>query len=445
MSDDALKFVVQVVNGDAVKDLTAQIDKQKKVISELNDAFLRGKLTDDQFGASALNAGQKIATATRSIRELETASSSSARGILQLGYAVDDLQYGFSSIVNNIPQVVMGLGGGAGIAGAVGIAVVAVNQLMKHWGELTSMLQAAWEGGSAERIRVLAERAEEAAKAFDKMAAAGTSAERGGAAAFGAAVQDAGTEKIRKALTDTLLATGGGAALGAFESEKARDARTRAAGFGGAATTGGVSEEDAKKAQYAATAKIAADLLGQAQQPGEAGRAARDRINRAIKANPGAFDEEFRAKFEASDPDKQREIEQRRLDAAGARNARKDEEKAKDKSDKLADVLNRAGQENQAFGENRLQKQRVQDLQDKRDLIMEQRGEAAKAVAAANKVQPTQILSGAKAALDMYQKAAGDQTMIAQQKRANDLLMRLDDKLRDVNAELRKQQRVTPA
>lgn len=62
-----------------------------------------------------------------------------AMGLLQLGQAVDDVQYGFRAIVNNIPGLVMAFGGGMGVAGAVGIAAVAVNQLINHWDTLTGL------------------------------------------------------------------------------------------------------------------------------------------------------------------------------------------------------------------------------------------------------------------------------------------------------------------
>lgn len=57
------------------------------------------------------------------------------RSILQAAYALDDLQYGFRAIVNNIPQLAMGLGG-PGVAGALGIAAVAASQLTTHWDAL---------------------------------------------------------------------------------------------------------------------------------------------------------------------------------------------------------------------------------------------------------------------------------------------------------------------
>lgn len=68
-----------------------------------------------------------------------SASSGASRGILQLSYAIDDLQYGFGAIVNNIPQIALGMGLGAGLTGVLGIAAVAASVLTKHWGELVDV------------------------------------------------------------------------------------------------------------------------------------------------------------------------------------------------------------------------------------------------------------------------------------------------------------------
>ena len=56
--------------------------------------------------------------------------SASGQGILQLAYAADDLQYGMRGIVNNIPILLTSLGAGAGLAGVVAIAAVAINVLL---------------------------------------------------------------------------------------------------------------------------------------------------------------------------------------------------------------------------------------------------------------------------------------------------------------------------
>ncbi len=88
-----------------------------------------------------------VRQATRAMRELEKATedvgkaSSQAAGkggvngtgVLQLAYLIDDLQYGVRGVMNNIPILAQSLGLGAGLAGAAGIAAVAIGTLLeKH-------------------------------------------------------------------------------------------------------------------------------------------------------------------------------------------------------------------------------------------------------------------------------------------------------------------------
>ncbi len=50
-------------------------------------------------------------------------------GFLAFSQAVEDAQYGVRGILNNIPQMVLGFGGGLGLAGALSLAAVAASQL----------------------------------------------------------------------------------------------------------------------------------------------------------------------------------------------------------------------------------------------------------------------------------------------------------------------------
>lgn len=52
---------------------------------------------------------------------------------LEASRAVEDLQYGLAGVVNNIPGLVMALGGGAGLTAAISLAAVGVNQLYKNF------------------------------------------------------------------------------------------------------------------------------------------------------------------------------------------------------------------------------------------------------------------------------------------------------------------------
>lgn len=101
-----------------------------------------------------------VSKATKELRDLNqqigsvgTASGQAAgskmaggQGLLTLAYAVDDLQYGMRGIMNNIPMLVQALGLGAGMAGAAGIAAVAIGQLTQRhpeWFEWTNKVKVA--------------------------------------------------------------------------------------------------------------------------------------------------------------------------------------------------------------------------------------------------------------------------------------------------------------
>jgi hypothetical protein len=71
-------------------------------------------------------------SATQAKKELGKASNNGAMGLLALSNAVQDVQYGFGGMVNNIPQIITGLGMGMGVAGAVQIAAVGIQFLLKN-------------------------------------------------------------------------------------------------------------------------------------------------------------------------------------------------------------------------------------------------------------------------------------------------------------------------
>ena len=138
---------------------------------------------------------------------------SAAMGLQMLGQTLDDLQYGFRSVVNNIPQIVAAFGGGAGLAGGVGIAAVALNQVISHLDELKATAE------MSPQLQQLISQIEDLAKAVDDVSKAAT----------GQGFQDLlagllGGGKIGKAMEALGL---GGAARAAG----AADARMQAAGL----------------------------------------------------------------------------------------------------------------------------------------------------------------------------------------------------------------------
>jgi len=63
-----------------------------------------------------------------------------SRGLMQLGYVVDDLQYGFKSIVNNIGPMALAFGASPGLAGAIQVAAVSAYQFTTQWDTLREAL-----------------------------------------------------------------------------------------------------------------------------------------------------------------------------------------------------------------------------------------------------------------------------------------------------------------
>lgn len=89
-------------------------------------------------------------------RDAAKAGSRAAQGLYQIGAAVDDIQYGFRGVLNNIPQVAMAFGS-AGLAGGIAIAVTAAYQLYMHMDELMNLLGKGTIKSAADQMKELAD------------------------------------------------------------------------------------------------------------------------------------------------------------------------------------------------------------------------------------------------------------------------------------------------
>lgn len=99
------------------------------------------KLKSTLDGKGVEEAKQQIDALNKSTEQLDKGSQQATRsvknmgqGALQAAYFFDDLQYGIRGIMNNIPGLVMGFGGGAGLAGAMSLAVLAGAKLYDWMG-----------------------------------------------------------------------------------------------------------------------------------------------------------------------------------------------------------------------------------------------------------------------------------------------------------------------
>lgn len=100
------------------------------------------KLKSTLDGKGVEEAKQQIDALNKSTEQLDKGSQQATRsvkrmgqGLLQVAYFMDDVQYGIKGILNNIPGLVIGFGGGAGLAGAMSLAVLAGAKLYEWMGK----------------------------------------------------------------------------------------------------------------------------------------------------------------------------------------------------------------------------------------------------------------------------------------------------------------------
>lgn len=100
------------------------------------------KLKSTLDGKGVEEAKQQIDALNKSTEQLDKGSQQATRsvkrmgqGLLQVAYFMDDVQYGIKGIMNNIPGLVIGFGGGAGLAGAMSLAVLAGAKLYEWMGK----------------------------------------------------------------------------------------------------------------------------------------------------------------------------------------------------------------------------------------------------------------------------------------------------------------------
>jgi len=425
-----MKIVVDVVNSEKVKDLTAEIQRQEKQILSWNAAMKGASATQQAvLQTNMANAGKTIANARTEIASLEAATGGAGRGLSQLSYAIDDVQYGFNAIVNNIPQIIMGLGGSAGLAGAVGIAAVAVNQLIKHWSEFTALIEAGFSNQSYDQLVALKEAAENAAKSYEKLAKAKTEWEDKSAKEVSKVIANAGADKLRTVIAGVLGAEGEGAEMTdderkAIESVKNAKPEVRK----------GVEERVQKRLQEA-NAKEAEKIIGGLTAGGETEQKARSRLQHLIDNNPQPFDQlhpDFRTEFAATHPDK---IEEKKK--------AEDFEKAEKKIQEKEDQINK-----QRWHERRQQLQeeknlRIQGIEDERTAVHDaQRTFDEEMWKKQHMTRPNQIIEGAKGFVDYIQKAAGGDNAKELAKQAHEQRVKTNKELAEINKKLEKERRL---
>lgn len=116
---------------------------------------------------TTLNTGLEVLN--RRSNDMVRQSSRMATGLMQLGYIADDVQYGFSGVVNNIAPLAYGLGGSAGLASGLQITAVAAHQLYVHLDDLKDALGVSGVRTEAEEMERLEKATSRTADETDRL------------------------------------------------------------------------------------------------------------------------------------------------------------------------------------------------------------------------------------------------------------------------------------
>lgn len=128
-------------------DLDQRLRQVESRMKEATQEFQRGERAVTEYAAEMRRLGQEAEQLGRQIAQAQQAGGSFvvstaqvARGsrnmgmaVMEGGRALEDLQYGINGVVNNIPSLVMALGGTAGLTGVISVATVGAYQLYKNW------------------------------------------------------------------------------------------------------------------------------------------------------------------------------------------------------------------------------------------------------------------------------------------------------------------------
>jgi len=82
------------------------------------------------LGAEMKKVNMTGASFTSGQAKIQSSSKNSAQALLMLSQGFEDAQYGIRGVLNNIPGLVIALGGTAGLAGAISIAAVSLSQIL---------------------------------------------------------------------------------------------------------------------------------------------------------------------------------------------------------------------------------------------------------------------------------------------------------------------------
>lgn len=112
---------------------TAAANSKKDVVRWLDQTADRARATEFAYydlDAAIGGTNKASATFTAGQTRVQTSSRNSAQALYLFSQGLEDASYGLRGVLNNIPGLVIAMGGTAGLAGAISIGAVALSQII---------------------------------------------------------------------------------------------------------------------------------------------------------------------------------------------------------------------------------------------------------------------------------------------------------------------------
>lgn len=104
-----------------------RIREGTSLVDKLSTSTLQNASANDKVAMSSRKVAEAASTTVTASAQAKSGMQNLGMSMLIVGQFADDLQYGLRGVVNNIPQLIMALGGGPGLAGVLSVVAVGAN------------------------------------------------------------------------------------------------------------------------------------------------------------------------------------------------------------------------------------------------------------------------------------------------------------------------------
>ncbi len=132
MAEEKLQFVLELATratGNGAQQVADDMNRVQAAIARTTDKAKVSEIAYYDLGASIDRTRKPLEQIPEANNKVKVSSRNTSMALLELSRGFEDAQYGIRGVLNNIPSLVLSLGGTAGLAGGISIAAVALSQL----------------------------------------------------------------------------------------------------------------------------------------------------------------------------------------------------------------------------------------------------------------------------------------------------------------------------